>query len=114
VARDTWRIGPGDRIGWSGERVGQDTLLRLLAGELEPETGRRVQGQTVRLAYLTQELQDLPRELRVLERWRRSPAVVIGKQELSASMLLSASVSRPGSSGRRSASCPAVSSAGCS
>jgi ATP-binding cassette subfamily F protein uup len=90
LARETWRIGPGDRIGLVGVNgSGKTTLLRVLAGELEPEAGRRVQGQTVRLAYLTQELHDLPGELRVLEAVEEiAKRVTIGKQELSASMLL--------------------------
>ena len=63
----TWRIGPGARIGLVGiNGSGKTTLLRLLAGELTPEAGQRVQGQTVRLAHLRQELEDLPESLRVL------------------------------------------------
>jgi ATP-binding cassette subfamily F protein uup len=90
LERETWRIGPGDRIGLVGVNgSGKTTLLRLLAGDVEPETGRRVRGQTVRLAYLTQELHDLPGKLRVLEAVEEiAQRVTIGKQELSASMLL--------------------------
>ncbi len=90
LERETWRIGPGDRIGLVGVNgSGKTTLLRLLAGDLEPAAGRRVQGQTVRLAYLTQELHDLPGELRVLEAVEEiAQRVSIGKQEMSASMLL--------------------------
>ncbi|HET9143061.1 ABC-F family ATP-binding cassette domain-containing protein [Actinophytocola sp.] len=86
----TWRVGPGDRIGLVGVNgSGKTTLVRLLAGALEPERGRRVQGQTVALAYLTQELADLPDELRVLEAVEEiARRVTLGKQELSASMLL--------------------------
>lgn len=90
LSRDTWRIGPGDRVGLVGVNgSGKTTLLRLLVGELSPESGRRVQGQTVRLAYLTQELHDLPDTLRVLEAVEEiARRVSVGKQELSASMLL--------------------------
>ncbi len=85
----TWRIGPGDRIGLVGiNGSGKTTLLRLLTGELAPETGRLVTGQTVRLAYLTQELQDLPEHLRVLEAVEEiAGRVTLGKQDLSASQL---------------------------
>jgi ABC transport system ATP-binding/permease protein len=88
--RETWRIGPGDRIGLVGVNgSGKTTLLRLLAGELTPESGRRIQGATVRLAYLTQELHDLPGSIRVLEAVEEiARRVTIGKQEMSASMLL--------------------------
>jgi ATP-binding cassette subfamily F protein uup len=85
----TWRIGPGDRIGLVGVNgSGKTTLLRLLAGELAPATGRRIQGQTVRLAHLTQELHDLPGGLRVLVAVEQiAGRVTLGKQDLSASQL---------------------------
>jgi ABC transport system ATP-binding/permease protein len=89
VERQTWRIGPGDRIGLVGiNGSGKTTLLRALAGEIEPVTGRRVQGQTVRMAYLSQELHDLPASLRVLEAVEEiARRVTLGKQEMSASQL---------------------------
>jgi ATP-binding cassette subfamily F protein uup len=85
----TWRIGPGDRIGLVGiNGSGKTTLLRLLTGDLKPATGRLVTGQTVRLAHLTQELQDLPEHLRVLEAVEEiASRVTLGKQDLSASQL---------------------------
>jgi ATP-binding cassette subfamily F protein uup len=85
----TWRIGPGDRIGLVGVNgSGKTTVLRLLAGSLEPDTGKRIQGQTVRLAYLSQELHDLPGSQRVLEAVEEvARRVTLGKQELSASQL---------------------------
>jgi ATP-binding cassette subfamily F protein uup len=89
VENQTWRIGPGDRIGLVGVNgSGKTTLLRLLAGETEPETGKRIQGQTVRMAYLSQELHDLPASLRVLEAVEEvARRVTLGKQEMSASQL---------------------------
>jgi ATP-binding cassette subfamily F protein uup len=86
---ETWRLGPGERIGLVGVNgSGKTTLLRLLAGELAPEAGRRVQGQTVRLAHLRQELEDLPASLRVLEAVEEvARRVQLGRQELSASQL---------------------------
>ena len=89
VDRVTWRIGPGDRIGLVGVNgSGKTTLLRVLAGTAEPVAGKRLQGQTVRLAYLTQELHDLPGELRVLEAVEEiARRVTLGKQEMSASQL---------------------------
>ncbi|WP_116048431.1 ABC-F family ATP-binding cassette domain-containing protein [Amycolatopsis palatopharyngis] len=89
VDSETWRIGPGDRVGLVGVNgSGKSTLLRLLAGEREPDAGRRKQGLTVRLAHLRQELDDLPGRMRVLEAVEDVAArVVLGKQELSASQL---------------------------
>ena len=85
----TWRIGPGDRIGLVGVNgSGKTTLLRLLAGDREPDGGRRVAGKTVRLAHLTQELHDLPGDWRVLEAIEDvAERVTLGKYELSASQL---------------------------
>ncbi len=85
----TWRIGPGDRIGLVGVNgSGKTTLLKLLGGDTEPVTGRRIQGKTVSLAHLRQELDDLPGDLRVLQAIEEiSGRVVFGKQELSASQL---------------------------
>jgi len=85
----TWRLGPGDRIGLVGVNgSGKTTVLRLLAGALEPDSSKRVQGQTVRLAYLSQELHDLPGTLRVLEAVEEiARRVTLGKQEMSASQL---------------------------
>ncbi|MEU3273583.1 ABC-F family ATP-binding cassette domain-containing protein [Saccharomonospora sp. NPDC006951] len=85
----TWRIGPGDRIGLVGVNgSGKTTLLRLLAGESPPEKGKRIEGKTVRLAHLRQELDDLPGDLRVLQAVEAvASRVSLGKDELTASQL---------------------------
>src|SRR5690606_19739261 len=85
----TWRIGPGDRIGLVGVNgSGKTTLLNLLAGEREPDGGKRIEGKTVRMAHLTQELHDLPGHWRVLEAVENvAKRMTLGKHELSASQL---------------------------
>ena len=85
----TWHVGPGDRIGVIGVNgAGKTHLLRLLAGTLAPSAGRVRIGQTVHAAYLSQEIAELPDELRVLEAVRevRTTAELAGV-ELSASQL---------------------------
>ena len=88
--RVTWRVGPGDRIGLVGVNgSGKTTLLNALAGTRELDGGRLVTGKTVRLAYLTQELVDLPTSLRVLEAVEEiARFVTVGRYELSASSML--------------------------
>ncbi|MCK8680157.1 MULTISPECIES: ABC-F family ATP-binding cassette domain-containing protein [Streptomyces] len=70
----TWQLGPGDRIGLVGVNgAGKTSLLRALAdaaysgGEKQPAAGKIVVGKTVRLAYLSQDVTELPPALRVLE-----------------------------------------------
>jgi ATP-binding cassette subfamily F protein uup len=63
-----WNIGPGDRVGVVGVNgAGKSTMLKLLVGQLEPDSGRVVVGQTVKPAYLSQEVAELDPSLRVLE-----------------------------------------------
>jgi ABC transport system ATP-binding/permease protein len=85
----TWRIGPGDRIGVVGVNgAGKTTLLRLLVGEVEPDRGRVVRGQTVAPGYLSQHVAELPKGLRVLEAVQEIARIArIGNQEVSASSL---------------------------
>jgi ATP-binding cassette subfamily F protein uup len=85
----TWHVGPGDRIGVIGVNgSGKTHLLRLLAGELAPDAGKVVIGQTVRVGYLSQNVTELPSQLRVIEAVTevRSSAV-LGGVEQSASQL---------------------------
>ncbi|MEK6437931.1 MULTISPECIES: ABC-F family ATP-binding cassette domain-containing protein [unclassified Pseudonocardia] len=86
----TWKLGPGDRIGIVGVNgSGKTTLLRSLTGERPLDGGKRVQGTTVQLAELTQDLVDLPKEMRVLEATEEVAKYVrFGKQEMTASQVL--------------------------
>ena len=69
VLRDvTWRLGPGDRVVLVGANgSGKTSLIRLLAGSLEPSSGVVERGATVRLAHLSQDAAEMPGDLRVLE-----------------------------------------------
>jgi len=63
----TWRIGPGDRIGIVGVNgAGKSSVLNLLSHRLAPDHGRVKHGRTVALAHLTQQLDEVDPEARVL------------------------------------------------
>lgn len=85
----TWRLAPGQRIGLVGVNgSGKTTLLRTLAGENKLAEGRRIEGQTVRLGWLRQELDDLDPNRRLLDAIEDVATYVhMGKKEMSASQL---------------------------
>ena len=85
----TWQVGPGDRIAIVGANgAGKTTLLRLLAGVREPDKGRLTTGSTVRPAFLSQELAELPGHLRVLEAIEEvARRVTVGDREMNASQV---------------------------
>ncbi|RVW06297.1 ABC-F family ATP-binding cassette domain-containing protein [Rhodococcus spongiicola] len=90
LVRDlTWRLAPGERVGLVGVNgSGKTTLLRTLAGELMPAEGKRVQGQTVKIGWLRQELDDLPTDMRVLEAVRDvAERITLGDKDISAGQL---------------------------
>ena len=63
-----WIVGPGDRVGVVGVNgAGKSSVLKMLVGQLQPDAGRVVVGQTVKVAYLSQEVAELDPALRVLE-----------------------------------------------
>lgn len=77
VLRDVeWRIAPGERTGILGVNgAGKSTLLGLVAGTVLPDSGRVKRGKTVKIATLTQQLDELDD---VQE--ERVSAVVAGKR----------------------------------
>ncbi|OUE09808.1 putative ABC transporter ATP-binding protein [Clavibacter michiganensis] len=55
-----WRIAPGERTGILGVNgAGKSTLLSLVAGSLQPTSGRVKRGKTIKVAVLTQQLDEL-------------------------------------------------------
>ena len=63
-----WNIGPGDRIGIVGVNgSGKTTLMKTLAGEHKISAGKLITGVTVQSAFLSQHLEELDPQCRVLE-----------------------------------------------
>jgi ATPase subunit of ABC transporter with duplicated ATPase domains len=87
-----WRIAPGERTGILGiNGAGKSTLLGLVTGDVAPTSGKVKRGKTVRIASLTQQLD----ELKEIEHERVSTVVgmqksayVAGDKELTPGQLL--------------------------
>jgi ATPase subunit of ABC transporter with duplicated ATPase domains len=74
----TWRIAPGERTGILGVNgAGKSTLLNLVAGTLQPTSGRVKRGKTIKVAQLTQQLDELE------EVWNDRVNDVIARQKSS-------------------------------
>ena len=88
----TWRIAPGERTGILGVNgAGKSTLLSLVTGDLKPTEGRVKHGKTVKIATLTQQLDELKevendRVSDVISRKKRS--YIADGKELSPSQML--------------------------
>ena len=86
----TWRLGPGDRVGLVGVNgAGKTSVLALLSGDLAPTAGKVKRGRTVAMRHLTQQLDDLDPNVRVLpmvESYRR--VVKTDGGEISATSML--------------------------
>ncbi|MBA4505422.1 ABC-F family ATP-binding cassette domain-containing protein [Corynebacterium sanguinis] len=85
----TWRLAPGERIGLVGVNgSGKTTLLRVLAGEYPLAAGKRVEGQTTRIGWLRQELDDLDPTRRVIDAVEDVATYIqLGGKDISASQL---------------------------
>lgn len=72
----TWRIAPGERTGILGVNgAGKSTLLSLVAGSLNPTSGRVKRGKTIKVATLTQQLAELE------DIWNERVSTVIGRHK---------------------------------
>ena len=90
ISELTWNIGPGDRVGIVGVNgAGKTTLMRTMASEIDVAAGKLVTGITVKIAFLTQHLDELDPTWRVLEAVENvANHIEIGKgRTLSASQL---------------------------
>lgn len=66
-----------DRIGIIGPNgCGKSTLMKIIAGDLEPDSGTVTIGQTVRIGYFSQENENLDESLRVIDYVREGGEIV--------------------------------------
>ena len=91
LSHATWRLGPGDRVGVVGVNgAGKTSVLNLVSGAVLPHAGRVKHGRTVRLAHLTQAIDEVDPEARVLttvEDSRRVSKTLDGKEMTATSLL---------------------------
>lgn len=70
-------VGRRERLGLIGPNgCGKSTLLNIIAGNLEPDAGKREIGSTVCLGFFTQENEAVDQDLRVIEYIRQTAEVV--------------------------------------
>ncbi|NEW06499.1 ABC-F family ATP-binding cassette domain-containing protein [Paenibacillus sp. SYP-B3998] len=82
---------PNDRLGIIGPNgSGKSTLLNMLAGRIAPDSGTIETGQTVKLAYYTQENAQMDEKMRVIEYVKEAAEVIRTSdgESISASQML--------------------------
>ena len=78
------------RVGVIGPNgCGKSTLMRIIAGVLEPDSGLVEVGETVKISYFAQDVPDMDRRLRVIDYIRETAEYVSTRDgKISASMML--------------------------
>ncbi|WP_071459900.1 ABC-F family ATP-binding cassette domain-containing protein [Bacillus massilinigeriensis] len=70
-------VKPGDRLGIIGKNgTGKTTLLNILAGRIPLDSGEMEIGQTVKIAYYTQENEGLQEDKRMIEYLKETAQIV--------------------------------------
>ncbi|MBS4176629.1 ABC-F family ATP-binding cassette domain-containing protein [Lederbergia citrea] len=75
--RFNWLVKPGDRYGIVGKNgSGKSTLLNILSGNLQLDGGELLTGQTVKIAYYTQENDEMDENQRMIAYIREAGEVI--------------------------------------
>ncbi|OLO25563.1 multidrug ABC transporter ATP-binding protein [Alkalihalophilus pseudofirmus] len=84
-------IVPGERLGIIGPNgTGKSTLLNILAGRIKPTTGEIEVGETVKIAYYTQDDEEIDGDLRVIDYIKEGAEIVrtVDNQIITAEQML--------------------------
>lgn len=95
-------VKPGDRIGIIGKNgTGKSTILNILANRIPLDSGEYIMGQTVKIAYYTQESEDMDGNQRMLDYIKETAEVVetSDRKRISASQMLERFLFPPSSHG---------------
>ncbi|MEW9669057.1 ATP-binding cassette domain-containing protein [Ammoniphilus sp. 3BR4] len=70
---------PDDRVGIIGKNgTGKSTLLNMISGRLQPDSGHIERGETVRISYYDQESMDLDPSMKVIDYIKEGAEVIYG------------------------------------
>jgi ABC transport system ATP-binding/permease protein len=68
ISQFSYIVLKSDRIGIVGPNgMGKSTLLKLMSGQMNPDEGEVVIGSTVKIGYFSQEHNEMPRDVRVID-----------------------------------------------
>lgn len=68
ISNFSYNLLRNDRVGIIGPNgCGKSTLLDMIAGLTEPDSGSIVRGETVKIGYFSQQIEDVDPEMRVIE-----------------------------------------------
>lgn len=86
----SYRLLRDDRIGIIGQNgVGKSTLLKIIMGEIQPDSGSVTIGETVKIGYFSQQCEDMDLSMRTIDYVKsESNAIETPDGTLSASQLL--------------------------
>jgi len=87
----TYTFTRNDRVGFVGENgCGKSTLIKMMIGEIEPDAGQIIRGQTIKIGYFAQDETHMDDNLRVIDYVRERAEILRtnGGEVITASQML--------------------------